>query len=178
MRQTLNVAPSGYVQTMKRYLDVETTGIGVEDEIVEVAVLDEAGELLFQTLLRPVLDHSSLATEIHGITAEELATAPLLPEVAEQLAAVLAGAVVVCHNAEFDTDAIQRACTLHGVPAPAWASVECTMAAAAERFRPGRRISLHDTMNALGLESPLGRAHRAARDAECARRVHLALQAG
>ncbi|MEA5457306.1 3'-5' exonuclease [Sinomonas sp. JGH33] len=158
------------------YVDCETTGLQDDAEMIEVAVVDDDGRVLFESLLRPVLEHETIATDIHGITLDMLASAPLLAEVADQLAAALEGSVVVAHNRDYDISQLEQAWAIHGLPAAHWAGTDCTMEAAAARFRPGQRISLHDTMAALGIDPPPG-AHRATRDAQCARLVDLALHA-
>jgi len=47
--------------------------------VVEVALVTPAGEVLFESLVCPVEPVSEGAREIHGITDEELSTAPTWP---------------------------------------------------------------------------------------------------
>ncbi|MCI2237039.1 hypothetical protein MO973_40565 [Paenibacillus sp. TRM 82003] len=86
-------------------LDVETTGFSAaKDRVVQVAVtlLDEHGEVesSWSTLVDPQRDPGPV--HVHGITPERLRGAPLFEDVAEELAALLAGRVFVAHNAVFD----------------------------------------------------------------------------
>ena len=91
--------------------DVETTGLYNSDRIVEVGVvlLDENLRVEYEwaTLLNP---HRHLsASEIHGITASDVAGAPSFDDVAAHLAALLDRRVVVAHNATFDLRMLSHA---------------------------------------------------------------------
>ncbi len=87
-------------------IDTETTGFSPRDgdRVLELAVvhLDEAGrvEAQWETLLNPRRNVG--ATHIHGLTAVDVAPAPDFVEVAEYVAELLAGRVVVGHNIAFD----------------------------------------------------------------------------
>ncbi|NLE43219.1 MAG: 3'-5' exonuclease [Chloroflexi bacterium] len=93
---------------MSRYavVDIETTGILPElhHKIVEVAVVlaDDRGQPVreWETLINPVRDVG--ATEIHGITAADVYSAPTFDQVAPELASLLRGKVIVAHNLSFD----------------------------------------------------------------------------
>ncbi|OPZ65497.1 MAG: DNA polymerase III subunit epsilon [Firmicutes bacterium ADurb.Bin506] len=93
---------------MSRYavVDIETTGILPElhHKIVEVAVVlaDDRRQPVreWETLINPVRDVG--ATEIHGITAADVYSAPTFDQVAPELASLLRGKVIVAHNLSFD----------------------------------------------------------------------------
>ena len=84
-------------------VDVETTGLSPRtDRVVEVGVvlLDDRGEVEFETLLDPGRDVGP--TAVHGIRASDVVEAPAFADVAPYLRSLLAGRVVVAHNALFD----------------------------------------------------------------------------
>src|SRR5690606_35888676 len=87
-------------------VDVETTGwnAGGKDRVVEVAVvhvsLDGHLEGQWDTLTNPGRDLGP--QRVHGISAREIRSAPLFPEIAGQLADLLRGRAFVAHNAQFD----------------------------------------------------------------------------
>lgn len=87
-------------------IDTETTGFSPRDgdRVLEIAVvhLDEAGrvEAQWETLLNP--RRGVGATHVHGLTAADVAPAPDFVDVAEYVADLLAGRVVVGHNIAFD----------------------------------------------------------------------------
>uniref|UniRef100_UPI0028051EB1 exonuclease domain-containing protein n=1 Tax=uncultured Actinomyces sp. TaxID=249061 RepID=UPI0028051EB1 len=85
-------------------VDLETTGLSpTTDSILEVALVltDAAGrvERSWSTLIDPGAGVDVGPTHIHGLVAEELIGAPGFDEVADLLAADLAGRAVVAHNA-------------------------------------------------------------------------------
>ena len=88
-------------------LDFETTGSSPSrgDRAVEIGVVRVRGDgsevARYETLLQP--DRSPGPTFVHKITAPMLRDAPRFADVAGDVAAVLDGAVLVAHNASFDT---------------------------------------------------------------------------
>lgn len=97
--KTLLEQPLSYV-----VLDTETTGLGEDDEIVELAVVRGDGELLFSSRIKPASRTTipRSATAVHGIRTRDIVSAPTLREVLPQLEAILQDKVVVCWNADFD----------------------------------------------------------------------------
>lgn len=97
--------PDGYA-----VVDVETTGLRLDDRIVSAAVyrLDARGNVEDHWYSRVNPQRDPGPTWIHGLTAEVLADAPLFEEVAETFAERLAGRVLVAHNAVFDWSMIAR----------------------------------------------------------------------
>jgi DNA polymerase III subunit epsilon len=86
-------------------VDVETTGFGKSDRVVEIAVVVlDARDLSvvdeFETLLNPMRDIG--AVHVHGITPNMVEAAPTFDEVAATLTRVLGGNVIVAHNLPFD----------------------------------------------------------------------------
>ena len=76
------------------YLDTETTGLApTTNDLLEVAVVDESGAVLLDTLVRPRRRQAwPEAQAVHGIRPEDVATAPELATVAAQLAEVIEAA--------------------------------------------------------------------------------------
>lgn len=92
-------------------VDVETTGFGKADRVVEIAVvvIDAAsGEVVdeFDTLVNPERDIG--ATNVHGITASMVESAPTFDEVAGPISRVIGGNVLVAHNLPFDQRFIRQ----------------------------------------------------------------------
>ena len=52
------------------FLDTETTGIGLSDVVIEVAVVDSNGEMLFNGLINPERPIPEESSKVHGITNE------------------------------------------------------------------------------------------------------------
>jgi DNA polymerase III epsilon subunit family exonuclease len=89
------------------FLDLETTGLSpwFGDRICEVGIVLTEGKRIkqqVQTLVNPERLLSLGAASTSGLKDEELSTAPLFADVANDLVEWLRGTVVVCHNAQFD----------------------------------------------------------------------------
>jgi DNA polymerase III epsilon subunit-like protein len=96
-------------------LDTETTGLEGA-EIVEIAIINTKGEVLFESLVKP---HGEMgATHIHGITAEDVAGAPTWRQIDSEVVAFLQTASrVVVYNAPFDAGMIDNSRKRWGLPA-------------------------------------------------------------
>lgn len=92
-------------------VDLETTGGAADSEITEVgAVKVRGGQVLgeFQTLVRPGAPIPPMIQVLTGITSQMVAGAPPICEVLPSFAEFAADAVLVAHNARFDTGFLRR----------------------------------------------------------------------
>lgn len=95
-------------------LDSETTGL--EGEIVELAIIDLAGEVRFNGRFEPIQPMEEGATAVHGMTAEMLANEPAWSERYEEIKGILKAAeLVLIYNADFDVMRLLWTCYWHGV---------------------------------------------------------------
>ena len=103
-------------------LDLETTGgAATSDTITEIgAVKVRGGEVLgeFQTLVDPGAPIPPLVAVLTGITDRLLAGAPRLEAALPAFLEFARGAVLVAHNAPFDTGFLRAACARLGLPWP------------------------------------------------------------
>ena len=76
------------------FLDTETTGLDDTAEVIEIAIVDAAGAVIFESYCRPTVPVDPGAQAVHGIGPEKLATAPAWPEIAERVRAALEGKTV------------------------------------------------------------------------------------
>jgi DNA polymerase-3 subunit epsilon len=85
-------------------IDVETTGLGKLDRVVEIAIvtMDRSGTVVdeFECLTNPMRDPGP--SWVHKITSSMLRDAPMFEEIADHVATILHGAVVAAHNLPFD----------------------------------------------------------------------------
>jgi len=106
------------VDTTFVVLDLETTGLRPDDDrITEVgAVKVRGGEVLgeFQTLVHPGTAVPPAITAVTGISDAMVRDAPPLATVLPMLLEFLTGAVLVAHNARFDTGFLDAALVRHG----------------------------------------------------------------
>lgn len=161
------------------YLDTETTGLGSTAEIVDVAVVDAAGQVLLDTLVKPRQRIPYDSTQIHGITDAMVADAMQWEELAPVLELMLATASnVVIYNADFDTRIMDQCNMRHRLPLfkGNW---QCAMQQyatfAGQRSRRGgyRWHKLGDAAAAFGHRGTI--QHRALADTHLCRAVVLGM---
>jgi DNA polymerase-3 subunit epsilon len=98
--------------------DTETTGVSGNSEICEICMIDgDNGEVLLDTLVKPIGMMHPKAQEVHGIMPHELVDAPDWLEVEQQVRALSAGRVGVAYNANFDLKMMVQSCNVRGVHA-------------------------------------------------------------
>lgn len=173
------------VQSNPLYLDTETTGLGPQDEIIEVCLLESDGSLLYESLVRPIGPIPMDAVAVHGITPAMVADAPGWPEVWAGLGPRLSGRSVGVYNAEFDLRMLRQSRSRHALPEPIPASSFFCLMLLYAQFRAEwdsarRRFRWHSLEAArrqTGL--PFPNAHRARDDAFLARALlhHMASSA-
>lgn len=84
------------------YLDTETTGLEKSDEIIEISVIDDRGQIVFDSLVRPSQPIPPAATRIHGIDNSMVQKSYQWPIVWQQLRPMLVGKTIVAYNSDFD----------------------------------------------------------------------------
>ncbi|MFV0302719.1 MAG: exonuclease domain-containing protein [Paracoccus sp. (in: a-proteobacteria)] len=93
--------------------DTETTGLSESDRILQIAGLRIAGGRLtgeqFETLVQPGRPIPPASTQIHGITDEMVADAPLKAAALTAFQHFCDEATMVAHNAPFDMGFLRRA---------------------------------------------------------------------
>lgn len=93
-------------------LDVETTGLDcIISHVVQVGIIKVLdGQVVDQlnTFVNPGSHIPSSATEIHGITDDDVKDAPTYKQIADRMVSLLDGSTVVGHNVTFDLNFIQQ----------------------------------------------------------------------
>ena len=84
------------------YLDTETTGLEKTDEIVEISIIDDAGIVLLDSLVKPSQSIPASATRIHGITDQMVQKSLAWPILWQQVRPLLIGKTIVAYNSDFD----------------------------------------------------------------------------
>jgi DNA polymerase-3 subunit epsilon len=85
-------------------LDTETTGIGKDDVVIQIGIIDLYKNTLIDSLVRPTKKKSIPieATSIHGITMDMLLSAPTLSEMLNHLMTITRQKKTIIYNAGFD----------------------------------------------------------------------------
>jgi DNA polymerase-3 subunit epsilon len=90
------------LETDPVYLDTETTGMHQSAEVIEIGVIDDQANVLFDSLVKPRGKIDPAAGRIHGITLKDLADASTWEMVWPQAEAVLINRSIGVYNVEFD----------------------------------------------------------------------------
>jgi DNA polymerase III subunit epsilon len=98
------------------YIDTETTGLGMADEIVEISIIDHDGCVLLESLVKPSKPIPQATTRIHGITNEDVRTAPPWPTVWNDVRSLLAIRLIVIYNADFDIRMMKQSHMRYNMP--------------------------------------------------------------
>lgn len=108
------------VQLLKKgcvIIDLETTGfVHPEVEIVEVAMIDQRGEVLLYTLVKPDALIPASASAIHGIFDSDVADAPGFIDILPELLRCIDGRTVVAYNYSFEQGILEAVCRRYSQP--------------------------------------------------------------
>lgn len=149
-------------------LDTETTGLGSDAQIIEIAILNALGDIVFESYVRPTVDCNPMAQQIHGITSEILAWAPSWPEIHDRVSEIISGKLILIYNSEYDERLIEQTCLAYELNIPNY-DARCVMCMYSEfvgewsDYRNSWRWhKLTKAAEIVGCSEP---AHRAAADA-------------
>ena len=118
VREAISRQARAWLEANALILDTETTGLGDDAEVVELALIDCTGAVLLDTLVRPSGPVPAEAAAIHGITDAMLAGAPTWSEIHARFCDLVEGRQVVIYNREFDVRVIRQTAHRYGLPAP------------------------------------------------------------
>lgn len=140
-------------------LDTETCDL--YGEIIELAIVDTAGNEIYNRRFNPLTEIRSGAFRVHGITAEMLAHEPRFDAEYPSVKAILDRAnVVLIYNAPFDEGCLATTCNVHAVEALTFHSA-CIMRRYAEWYGEYQRGRLKWQKLTGGDHSALGDARAA-----------------
>lgn len=171
----------GYLDELKNegrviFLDTETTGFNPEnDKIVEVGAIEiidgKEGEH-FHVYINPERNIPSDATDVHGITNDQVEHERKFYQIAKDLLSFISGTKVVMHNASFDVgflDAELKVASRRTNEDFKTISDHCEVVdslAVARKLRPGRKNDLDSLCKTLKVDNSNRDLHGALIDAK------------
>lgn len=113
------------------YLDTETTGLDGAAEVIELALIDADGVVLYNRRFRPDGPIPAAASAVHHIVDRDVAHAPRFADEWPEIRMLLRARRVVVYNAEFDERLLIQTCARAGVEwgPPVGCGLECAMEA-------------------------------------------------
>ena len=148
------------------YLDTETTGLHESDEIVELTIIDDNGEPLINTLVKPI-NHTRWpkAQNVHGISPMDVRNSPTQTQISGKIRDVIRDTRVVIYNAPYDSQYLPE---LEDAT-----EVRCAMREFAD-FNKSKWLKLVNATKIVGYEWE--GAHRALADTKALRAVWKFIQ--
>jgi DNA polymerase-3 subunit epsilon len=153
-------------ETSIAVVDLETTGLTPGfDRVVEISVFkkepNESSYLAFDTLVNPQRPVS--ATEIHGITDEDVKDAPTFNDIAGDFVDALSGCVVASYNVYFDIKFMERELNQTGV---SYLPPHFCLMYMRPLLNLGHKCNLETACHEHGINFDCQTAHTASADAE------------
>ncbi|MEO6391895.1 MAG: 3'-5' exonuclease [Pyrinomonadaceae bacterium] len=141
-------------------IDTETIGTGPLVEIVEIAIGNTQGEILFESLVQPIYNPIPPRSKHHRFEPNEIKNAPVWTEVWPEVSRFTEDRLLIAYNAPFDRRAIAASCYRHRQSSneSGW---RCAMQLLKQTMGVQRSPTLEQACAYYGLP---GGNHRAARD--------------
>ena len=169
------------MEKRKLILDTETTGLDFEkDKVIEIGIVELIDNVLtqnyFHEYINPEMNISLSAQKIHGISNEFLIGKPTFNKIANKFLDFLKDDTIIIHNAEFDTNFINKElqnCGFNNIKN----SVVDTIKIAKKEF-PGQTVNLDSLCKKLDVNNTRQSFHGALLDATLLSKVYLKLTTG
>lgn len=143
-------------------IDTETLGSGPTIEMIEIALADVSGEILYETLIQPRDNPLPPPSKHRRFDRAEFTIAPEWPEVWPQISSLIDAKLLIAYNASFDRRALAAMCAhyRHSSPERGW---RCAMQLVKEVLGTKKSLTLTEACGYYGL---MGGNHRAGRDVQ------------
>lgn len=167
---------SHFLDSTKNFyvLDTETTGLGPDAEICEIAILDQDGNPVVDSFIKPTKPIPSQASSVHHIYDQDVINSPTWDKVYGRIKSILENQTVLIYNAAYDTRIIQYCNCLYGL-SPFGAKAKCVMLPFAEwngdwneayAYGNYRWVKLSKAASLLNIDTSKVRLHRAVGDCQ------------
>ena len=153
------------------FIDTETTGLTENDVVIEIGVVDLAGNTLFESLVKPSIPIPPDSMAVHGISEAMVASAPSWKDIWPNLQSVLQGHFVGMYNLDFDLRMMKQTHARYWLDWPMddkrfFCVMKLYAAFYGQPSRQGRGYRFHKLETAgAACSIPLSNAHRAVDDA-------------
>jgi len=165
-------------------LDTETTGLEPAEghRIIELACLELSGRRPtgrhFHRYVNPERQIDRAASEVHGLTAEDLQDKPRFGDIADEFLDFVNGAELLIHNAAFDVGFLNAELERAGRPRLESVCRVCDTLEMARELHPGKKNSLDALCERYAVDHSKRTLHGALLDAQLLADVWLAMTRG
>ncbi len=98
------------------YLDTETTGTGQTDRIIQIGIVNNLGDTLFESLVNPNMPIPAESSAVNGISDDMVKDAPTWTRIWPEVEEILKGRVIGIYNADFDLRLLRQTNKAYGLP--------------------------------------------------------------
>jgi DNA polymerase-3 subunit epsilon len=165
-------------------LDTETTGLepGEGHRVIEVACLELSGRRPtgrhFHRYVNPERAIDRAASEVHGLTADDLQDKPRFGDIADEFLDFVSGAELLIHNAPFDVAFLNAELERAGRPRLESVCIVADTLEIARDLHPGKKNSLDALCERYAVDHSRRTLHGALLDAQLLAEVYLAMTRG
>jgi DNA polymerase-3 subunit epsilon len=165
-------------------LDTETTGLepGEGHRVIEVACLELSGRRPtgrhFHRYVNPERAIDRAASEVHGLTADDLQDKPRFGDIADEFLDFVSGAELLIHNAPFDVAFLNAELERAGRPRLESVCIVADTLEIARDLHPGKKNSLDALCERYAVDHSRRTLHGALLDAQLLADVWLAMTRG
>ena len=166
-------------------LDTETTGLRVDEghRLIEIGCVECIDRRItdrhFHVYLNPQREIDEGATQVHGMTWDQLKDKPLFGDVVQEFLEFIEGAALVIHNAEFDRGFLDEELGRVGLkPLASYCASITDSLGHARELHPGQRNSLDALCQRYGISNDHRVLHGALLDARLLADVYMAMTRG
>ena len=165
-------------------LDTETTGLEPEEghRVIEVACLELSGRRPtgrhFHRYVNPERAIDRAASEVHGLTADDLQDKPRFGDIADEFLDFVSGAELLIHNAPFDVAFLNAELERAGRPRLESVCIVADTLEIARDLHPGKKNSLDALCERYAVDHSRRTLHGALLDAQLLADVWLAMTRG
>ena len=165
-------------------LDTETTGLEPAEghRIIEVACIElydrRSTGRHFHRYLNPERAVDLAASQVHGMTAEDLSDKPRFADIADEFLGFVEGAELLIHNAPFDVGFLDAELERAGRPRLSQVCRVIDTLEMARDMHPGKKNSLDSLCERYGVDHSRRTLHGALLDAQLLADVWVAMTRG
>ena len=169
------------MEKRKLILDTETTGLNFSsDKIIEIGIVELIDNVItqnyFHEYINPEMDISLSAQKVHGISNEFLIGKPTFNNIAKKFLDFIKDDTIIIHNAEFDTNFINK--ELQNCGFNNFKNLVVDTIQVAKKEFPGQAVNLDSLCRKLGVNNTRQNFHGALLDATLLSKVYLKLTTG